>query len=88
MIEIGGRRVNCDVYELQEDVGTVVFCNQSAVGVIALVDLCNNAEGGIPFVATSIPEFHSWITENRGGRLGFEGIVGMLCYLLMIKGLI
>lgn len=60
----GGTRVSV----CEEDVGSVVFCNGLATAVIALVELCTKTNSVIPFVATSVPSFHSWIKENDATR--------------------
>lgn len=69
---------------LQEDVGSVIFCKQKAVGVIALVDLCRKTQTVIPFVATNIPQFYSWIKENKSGRMEMAKILLLVCTLVVI----
>lgn len=48
----------------QADIGTVVFCNEKAVGVVAIVGECKRTEDISPFVAFSVPKYYKWIMKN------------------------
>lgn len=60
----------------------MVFCNDEAVGVIALVDICVKGPHMTPFVATNIPHFHDWITKNGSGKLSGVTVGWWLTYIL------
>lgn len=72
-------------FQFQEDTGTVVFCNNEAVGVITLVgEECLKSKHVHPFVATSIPQFRGWILRNDGERVkpGFVFILFPIFFTL------
>lgn len=71
---------------LQEDVGTVVFCNGEAVGVIALVDTCQKVPHMTPFVATNLIHFREWILENDAGRDGLTVALWVACIVVLRLG--
>lgn len=50
------------------------MCDNKAVGIIALVDLCEKTNSTFPFVASSIPDFRQWIIENAAEDINYLSI--------------
>lgn len=73
--------------DFQNDIGTLVFCNGKAVGVVAIVGECKRSEDIWPFVAFSVPKYYKWIMKNNSVSMkaSWRGtwIIVAVIYLLL-----